>query len=629
MFTIETIRYTMLKEDGLNQGAYVGFMGLATGVLLLALPHLASAQTGFAAAWGGLPFPGELLFVILTGVVAPHLPKKLRAYAPAALIVAASLLVTFEAWCLAQGHAGMNTIAMGLIEEALHGLSVALWVVWLLFERAENNGEINIALYVVSGLSGALWYAGMSELRLGEVMNVASAELMSWGFTLAWSICAVAFLYREAALGVRGSLVVLTVFSGVLFGNRGWWILYPLDVRFLIPGFALAIACVALMLACAAVAWALPAKGSAEDRNSMEEPTSFLEMAGLDTTELSAREREALELALEGATVDQAAERMGIARSTVASYRSRALSKLDVGSVQDLLALIRKRMGIAGPNDGSEEDAHTQPSLWDTRRAAVSALLVIPSVAVRFLVPEAFLNALLTVVFACVFAAGIESLLRVRQRSSVTEIMVALLAGSACAIVCAGCVFGPQIYLVRRLVVSLCIVYLLLFVMRHFPCGEPHAPGQSTPYERVRAIALTCAGLVGCALVPPGSHAIVILSSAGWATGLAAAALLCAALLCVAARERRLADLANASLIGDERKLAYLQGCGLGALEAKVALLTAHGFSRAQIAETLALAPSTVSSYRSFAYAALGVANRQGLTAALSEKTKANGGEAV
>ena len=599
----------------------MGIVGLAIGVLLLAMPHLAAAQTGFVAAWGGLPFPGELLAVILAGALAPHVPKRLRPHVPMALIASGGLLVAFEAWCLAQGHADMNAIVVGLGEEALHGLSVALWVVWLVFERSDNNGEVNVALYVAAGLSGALWYAGMSELRLSEGADVASIELVSWGFTLAWSICAVAFLYRETGRGVFGSLSIVAVFSGILFGNRGWWILYPLDVRFLIPGLMLAIASVALMLACAVVAWALPVEDLSEGGAAMREPASLLEAAGMDTTQLTSREREALELALEGATVDQSAERMGIARSTVASYRSRALSKLDVASVQELLVMILEKETVAEPGEMREEVARIGQSLWDAKRASVAAFLVGASLAIRFLVPQAFANALLTIIFACVFAVGIRALLRIRQKASSTEIVVALLMGCACAFACAGCVFGPQIYLVRRAVVSLCVVYLLFSEMRHFPSEGSDMPGQSTPYERVRAIALTCAGLVGCALVPPGAHAAVILTGAGWTTGFAACALVCAELLCAAAHDKRLADLANASLAGDERKLAFLRGRGLGELEASVALLTAQGFNRSQISAALAVSASTVSSYRSSAYAALGVSDRQALSALLSEET--------
>ena len=601
----------------------MGIVGLAIGVLLLAMPHLAAAQTGLVAAWGGLPFPGELLAVILAGTLAPHVPKKLRPHAPTALIASASLLAAFEAWCLAQGHADMNAIVVGLAEEALHGLAVALWVVWLVLERADNNREVNVALYVAAGLSGALWYAGMSELRLDEAMDVASIELVSWGFTLAWSVCAVAFLHRETGLGAHGSLAIVAVFSGILLGNRGWWILYPLDVRFLISGIALAAASVMLMLACAVLAWTLPAKASSEDFDTMEEPASLLEAAGFDTAQLTAREREALELALEGATVDQSAERMGIARSTVASYRSRALSKLGVGSTKELLAMIREKETLTEPSERREEAARTWQSLWDPKRAAMATILLAFSLTIRFLVPQAFADALLVVIFACVFVAGIKALLRIRQKGSEAEIMVALLIGGACALAPAGCVFGPKIYLVRRAAASLLILYFLLSVFRHFALGGSSVPDQSAPYTRVRAMALTCAGLVGCALVPPGAHAVVVLTGAGWTTCFAACALVCAELLCTAAHDRYLADLANASLIGDERKLAYLRGCGLGELEASVALLTAQGFNRSQIATTLSVSPSTASAYRSSAYAALGVSDRQGLAALLSDQAAA------
>ena len=513
----------------------------------------------------------------------------------------------------------MNAIVIGLAEEILKGLSVAFWVIWLTLEQSGRDREANVALYGAAGLSGALWYAGLSELRLGEGMNVSTIELLSWGFTLAWSLCAVVFLRRETCRGAAGALAIVAVFSGVLLGNRGWWILYPLDVRFLIPGAALAVASLLLMLACAVVAWVLPGKQACRELAPMEEPASLLEAAGLDTVLLTAREREVLELALEGATVDQTAERMGIARSTVASYRSRALSKLGVSSVQDLLATIRAREAIAPSVEGPEKAAQTWRPLWDACRAAFAALLVAASVALRFLVPQGFSNAIFTVTFVCVFAAGIKAMLAIRQRSSASEIVVALLVGSGCALLCAGCLYGPQIYLARRIVVSLFVVYLLLSVSRHLPREKTTTAGQSAPYERVRATALTCAGLVGCALVPPGSHAIVILTGAGWATGFAAFALICAELLCAATHDKRLADLANASLAGDERGLAYLRGCGLGELEADVALLTAQGFARAQIAAALAVSPSTVSAYRSSAYAALGVADRQALAALLSE----------
>ena len=598
----------------------MGIIGLVAGVFVLALPHLAAAQTGLVAAWPGLPFPGELLAVILAAVLTSHIPKRFQSRIFPAFVGVSAALAAFEAWSMGQGLADMNSIVVGLIEEVLQGTAFALWLAWLILERADSRGKISVPLYVAAGLAGALWYAGMQELRLLENMDIASIELMSWGITLVWALGAVAFLYRGTWDGTGGSLAAVALFSGVLLGNRGWWILYPLDVRFPVSAYFVAGAAVVLMLVVAIVAWVLPSAGPSLMPASLEEEQSLLDTACLDTSSLTAREREVLELALEGATVDQTAELLGIARSTVASYRSRALSKLGGLSVQDLLVMIRKREGIVSPVDTRDSGAISRQPLWNAWYAAYAALLAIVALAARFLVPQSFVNSLLTLLCVAVFTAGVQGVLRLRHKVSASEISIGLLVGAAGAFVFTGCVFGPQIYLARRVVISVLIAYLLLAVMGSFAAHTHDDETQDTPYHRVRAVALLCAGLVGCALVPPGSHATVILSSAGWATGLAAFALICGELLCVASRKRRLADLANASLAGETRQLAYLQGCGLGELEAKVALLTAQGFSRAQIATALALAPSTVSSYRSSVYAALGVVDKQGLATVLSTK---------
>ena len=179
------------------------------------------------------------------------------------------------------------------------------------------------------------------------------------------------------------------------------------------------------------------------------------------------------------------------------------------------------------------------------------------------------------------------------------------LIGAACALIVTGCVYGPGIYLVRRIVVACVVAYAALLAL-----GTEDMPW-----------ALPWLGLVGLALAVPGPHVSVVVSSAGWATGTATFLVLCAYLIRDGARERRLADLANASLAADERTLSYLRGRGLGELEAQIALLTAQGFDRASIAQVLSVSPSTVAAYRSKGYSTLGVSDRKALARILSEQT--------
>ena len=578
--------------------------GLAIGTFLLALPHLALAQGGLVAAWPGLPFPGELLAVIAASAAAPNVPKRLRTHMPAALLVAGGTLVLFEAWCLGQGHAGMNAIVVGLVEEILHGAAVALWVICLRLEDAGCTRKLDALPFVAAALGGVLWYVGMQELHLDTTFYMAQIDLISWGFTLVWSACAATFLMLTERGREPTFLATLAVFAGVLAGNRLWWVLDAFGVHVPISGMAIAAIAVLLMAAAAVLTRRLPAETPAPEKaDEAADQQGLLSSERVHAAALTARERTVIEFALAGATVDETAEALGIARATAGTYRSRALAKLGMHSIQELLGEIRQLEGVSMP--AAVDDAEPRPALWDARLAVAAASLVAIAALLRLLPTERLVNLVLILIFTCAFAAGLAGFARSGQASHPSNGSVPMLIGAACALIVTGCAFGPGIYLVRRIVISAFVCYATLLVLDTKDVPET----------------LMWFGLTGLVLALPGPHVSVVVSSAGWATGSAAFFTLLAHLVHELKRERRLADLANATLAADGRKLAYLRGRGLGELEAQVALLTAQGFDRASIAKTLSISPSTVASYRSATYAALGINDRKALAATLSGQT--------
>lgn len=599
----------MVKARRFTRNRYTIHMdafGLAIGTFLFAMPHLAMGQGGLVCAWPGLPFPGELLAVILASAVAPLLPKRVRMHLPAALLVAGAALAVFEAWCLGQGHAGMNAIVIGLVEEILHGGAVALWVVCLRLEDNAPSRKLPAFVYAAAALGAALWYVGIRELQLGPDFTLKQADLVSWGLTLVWSIDAVIFLMLTA--GDEGGFpATLAVFGGVLQGNRTWWVLDGFGIHAPLSGVAIIAVAVLSMAAAAALAQRSPT-GSPTDANTDDTiaQQGLLPTARADEASLTAREREVIELALAGATVDETAEQLGIARATAGTYRSRALTKLDMRSVQEFLATLRQDEGVTAQLGNPEAEPHFP--LWNARSAIVAAALVSIGTSLRLVPSNQVVTLILVAAFTCAFVAGIVIIVRDGQTPCPSNGPVSLLIGTACALIVAGCAYGPAIYLVRRIVVACFVSYAALLALG----------------EEGLAETLTWFGLTGLVLALPGPHVSVVASSAGWATGTAAFFALSAHLIRGLKRERRLADLANASLEADERTLAYLRGRGLGELEARVALLTAQGFDRASVAGALSVSPSTVASYRSAAYAALGVNDRRALAAKLSEQAGLN-----
>ena len=577
--------------------------GLAIGTFLLTLPHLAMGQGGLVAAWPGLPFPGELLAVILASTLAPHVPKRLRPHLPATLLAAGGALALFEAWCLGQGHAGMNAIVIELVEEILHGAAVALWVVCLRLERDDRPRKLLAPVYAPAALGGALWYVGIQGLYLDPSFTLKQADLVGWGLTLVWSVDAAIFLML-AAEGEDGFPATLAVFAGVLFGNRAWWALDGLGIHVPFSDLTIVAVAVLLMAAAATMAQRIPTRNPS-DVATGDTPVQqgLLPSERADATGLTTREREVIELALAGATVDETAEALGIARATAGTYRSRALAKLDVHSIQALLGELRQNEEVVTPTEENGPEPH--PTLWDARYAVVGAALVAIAALLRLLPTERLVSLVLILAFTCAFAAGLAGFARNGQASRPSNGFVPMLIGASCALIVTGCAFGPGIYLVRRIVISAFVCYATLLVLDTKDVPET----------------LMWFGLTGLVLALPGPHVSVVVSSAGWATGSAAFFTLLAHLVHELKRERRLADLANATLAADGRKLAYLRGRGLGELEAQVALLTAQGFDRASIAKTLSISPSTVASYRSATYAALGINDRKALAATLSGQT--------
>lgn len=370
--------------------------------------------------------------------------------------------------------------------------------------------------------------------------------------------------------------------------------------------------------------------GPSRERRGSEDWTSVLRLLdGADA--LTERESHVLELSLRHMKTHEIAQELGIAPSTVATYRSRALAKLGADGVEDLVMRILERCGVLedmSTSDSSDEPEHTggagssndpggnKPAgasgrreaprrLWPSRRARrvlVAVLVWLAYGLVGRLAPAVggawFLPLLL---FVGAVAAGAKCFVgedaggEAAGRPFADAALV--LTGASLAILTAVVVVCPTIYLAPFLLIgSLCVGVSADVVLSQ--CRSKPAS---------RTLLWLSFGLIGCALCGLGTQFFSFTRAPLRAAIISVMLLLLAIVALRAGDSAMVASAANVVLSGETRALAYLEGRGLGRLQAKIALLTAYGLSRDQISEALYASVSTVSNYRSSAYKTLGV----------------------
>lgn len=628
--------------------------------VLCALPRL-DLVDGASMPSVGLSQPLELAVLCLVVVLAvrfePGLSEGFRARLSHLASGLSLFIIVIEAALALLAYGGEELSWLSALPDViviaismLLVLAIALDLVLVCCRHSVSNGDEDrtpstpiLAVTACFLLSGLFW-----RLALVLVRTVSP----SWSVVQLGSVVLASFACAlppfMVALGLNSSrrdvvLVMLAPVAGSLLGETIAQLLRAgggfEGVAVIVP-YVLSVP-VLISATAGLLAWKLfpldfsmrPDEGSAEpsrERHDSADWSSTLHL--LDGAEaLTERESRVLELSLRHMKTHEIAHELGVAPSTVATYRSRALTKLGADGVEDLVMRILVRCGVLEdmpPSDSSDESEHAagvgssdEPGgnklagasgcrlvprrLWPSRRARrvlVAVLVWLAYGLVGRLAPaEGGAWILPLLLFVGAVAVGVKDFVGEDAGGEAVGRPFAdaalALTGASLALLTAVVVVCPTIYLVPFLLIgSFCMGVSADVVLSQ--C-------RSKPTSRM--LLWLPFGLIGCALCGLGSQFVSFTRAPLRAAIISVMLLLLAVVALRAGDSAMVASAANVVLSGEARVIAYLEGRGLGRLQAKIALLTAYGMSRDQISGVLYASVSTGSNYRSSAYKTLGV----------------------
>lgn len=607
---------------------------IATNAYVILLSLAASAPrfaltTSFAVALPGITNAGSL-FAVMAGVFGMMLLSsisfrnstfKMAMYATGAL--AAALLLTGELSSFVARDAIGETWNYLSVRPEVHAAEEILrtWtLICLLVPLGRSVGPTpparpSSALPAFAlGMSGLLWYplvCLVQQYPLPPHVSVVQFSFILWLLTFL-SFLSLGLLTAQngwsearrapAALSwIIGSLLanaLLRDFAAVSGGSPSWG-LGPLFASMVTSTL---LCCIAV----ASISLSVPRTGdpvsTAPDDGDGESPDSVLVEAlnRLDGSELlSERERAAVLTMLSGETVRAAAKRLGISRSALGTYLSRAYGKLRVTGKQDLL---RSILEVVEPSRDAKSHLLKDVSAV---HSLLAAALVTLATSLFSLPPLARMAGSLSTVLGLVALVHGASCIVSGENDADKEV---LRLYTACLYRASSALTGICITLSVALLMSpvhvvtrgiLCVVIFLLL-------------------SAVSALQRTAHRAdVGTALVFAGCSAFAILPTAyRWEPPLPASLMLAVIivlatiifLLNVARRCQR--GLIELSTLGRRTRInSFLTRLGLDELDARIALLTALGFDARSISLRLYISPSTIYAHRAFIYQKLLVKN--------------------
>lgn len=296
---------------------------------------------------------------------------------------------------------------------------------------------------------------------------------------------------------------------------------------------------------------------------------------------LSRREAEVLELTLAGKTTKEIGTLLSIAPSTAGSYRARVCEKLDVDTIQDVLAVV---VAYQLNNERQEEFAASSAA---SRRHSICGVAVLFALLLLYLLGQiiywpylVFINAVCSGLAACGTAASL-----VEPRFTVVGSLGAISAG----------LLFPILFYGDGLALPVVAAVLFLLALR---LNQRDNQAELFVFSISSGLLFPGNGFWGSVMsVPliPLAFSALLLASAYLARDLD--------------NQKQAANALDLVASGEVRLMSYLMGRGLSGIKAKIAILTDYGFDVKAIAKALYVSPSTVSNYRSQIYSALELEN--------------------
>lgn len=416
------------------------------GMLLLALPQFARASALAPAGFGlsGFPQLVMLLIVSLLVMMIEGLGEHLRPLARAKVIAFACLLylaleVGFlvvrdtPAW-VSSTHEGWF-----VLEQVLYMTLVMQWMLRMHADatahdyglqdglRAESDdkrpvGDRRVDARNYPRIVLAL-FGGLTLSSLG--MDVADAWLSSFfaqqGFALpvdfamglsafAFAACALLPLRAWLASGMGLHAYLLVYFCSKVSALMLMRLVPAAASLSIAAIFGVALASILILLLVAVHLKRGHADASVEyEGQELRANTSLVALDGIDA--LSSREREVLDLTLQGLTQKEIGAQLGVSVATAGTYRTRAYRKLGLASKEELIALLEARRQVRGDSTqvtSADLAARRSQVLHPLLASAAPFLFVAAVLYVPLsLLPFEVRFALSPVLVVAVFAVGI------------------------------------------------------------------------------------------------------------------------------------------------------------------------------------------------------------------------------
>ncbi len=331
---------------------------------------------------------------------------------------------------------------------------------------------------------------------------------------------------------------------------------------------------------------------------------------------LSKREREIVELLLEGRTASAIARSLGISVGTVGTYKSRAFSKFGLNAKDGLEAL---REAVGG-DEGTAVISKTKRGF--SRWPIALSLLAVFFIGTRF-AQESPSNILIFSETICLFMSflfGRKTMDGVTEISSPVKILGCLTMVLTVGVLydyASGSFAGP-VGLVLVWLMSPFLIMLAITVA-HFGSRISGLDQASAAFMELADGEAFRALLFGVAVWEYIGQTSMVFGF-GWLVVLLVCVVPLALFGCLMTEHgvsQPAVDCSDSALM--KRALSYLIGRGLSETEAEVAYYTALGLSRAQISEKIHVAPGTVNAYRASSYRRLGIHSSRELRILLND----------
>lgn len=590
----------------------MGALDILMGTLFFAAPHLGGVGANGLMTWYGLFRPLELAAAVLGTILFSRCHR--IPFREVSLIAAVGTVLLV----LVATVSGTSSFLVPL-ESFVRTGGVVAWVLWA-NQRAsvlENRThDLVPMLLFVSGITGQLALAATrASFATWTMPQHVSLYVAAFAAALPFCVllCRIPFAKNDFVL------VSVMPTLGSLLGDRicaylsssgmtSPFVVIPPALLSIAPLFSTMALTVAWMT-CGSVEASYDGEPSewGEARKPSRAPTWGRVLGRLEGYEtLSGQEQRVLELTLGHHTAREIADEMRIAPSTVSSYRTRAYQKLGAGSLRELTVTLALRMRIISHVPQENERAPRLRECIVARDVRIVLLSVLFLVSLKALSSSLDVRIIFDFLQLFLLVGGLWGLFG--RRASRTEarfssLLIGTLFGVSGAILAATILQGAWLYLP---IVALCTALLMLGM-----CVQLRTVSNGAP--ETMPIFFAALGITGFSLIPQ-TATFEALSRIPLLLISCAACMQVAGLLAVQhERMNQAALVADSLLQGEERVLAYLRGRGVRDLQARVILLTAYGFERRSVADALNVSPSTVSTYRTRAYQALGVHGRQEL----------------